>query len=97
MTDDGRLAVVLGQFHGVERFGERADLVHFDEDRVGPGAGVDAGWKELDVGGQTNRHRRAAPYRRGVSVRPSPVGPIAFRRNHLEWKMIGIYAAQSLA
>ena len=34
VADDSGVAVFLGEFDGVERLGERADLVHFDEDRV---------------------------------------------------------------
>ena len=49
VADDGGVAVVLGQFDGVEGLGERADLVHLHEDRVGH-AGVDALAEELDVG-----------------------------------------------
>ena len=46
MADDGGVVVVLGQFDGVERLGERADLVDLDEDRVGR-AGINALLQEL--------------------------------------------------
>ena len=49
MADDGGVVVVLGQLDGVERLGERADLVDLDEDRVGR-AGVNALLEELHVG-----------------------------------------------
>ena len=49
MADDGGVAVFLGEFDGVERLGERADLVDLHEDRVGHAA-FDALAEEFDVG-----------------------------------------------
>ena len=46
---DGRVAGAVGHLDGVERLGERADLVDLDEDRVG-GAELDALFEVLDVG-----------------------------------------------
>src|SRR6478736_567604 len=46
---DGGVAVLVGQADGVEGFGDGADLVQLDEDRVG-GAGLDAARQALDVG-----------------------------------------------
>jgi hypothetical protein len=43
------VAVELGELDGVEGLGERADLVHLHENRVGR-AGVDALLEELHVG-----------------------------------------------
>ena len=39
----------MGQRHGVEGLGERADLIDLDEDRVGH-TGVDAALEPLGVG-----------------------------------------------
>lgn len=44
----GRVAAALGEGDGVEGLGQRADLVHLDEDRVG-GAGLDALRETLGV------------------------------------------------
>ena len=48
MADDRGVIVVLRQFDGVQRLGERADLVHFHQDRIRR-AGVDATLQELHV------------------------------------------------
>ena len=47
--DDVRVAVAGGQPDRFDRFGERADLVHLDEDAVGD-AFVDAALQPLGVG-----------------------------------------------
>ena len=36
VADHRGVAVFLGEFDGVERLGERTDLVHLDQDRVAP-------------------------------------------------------------
>ena len=51
MTDDGRVFIFLREFDAVERLGERADLIHFDENRVRDAA-VDGFAQELDVGNE---------------------------------------------
>ena len=48
VADDGRVFVFLGEFDGVEGFGEGTDLVDLDEDRVRH-ALVDAFLKEFDI------------------------------------------------
>ena len=44
-----RVAVAMGQLDGVDRLGQRADLVDLDEDAVGDPL-VDAALQPLDVG-----------------------------------------------
>ena len=48
MADDGRVFVFLGEFDGVERLSERADLVDLHEDRIGH-ALIDTLLEEFDI------------------------------------------------
>ena len=49
VAEHGGVGVFLGHLHGIEGLGERADLVHLDEDGVGH-AELDALGEELGVG-----------------------------------------------
>ena len=49
MAEDGGVAIGLRELDGVQRFGERTDLVHLHENRIGR-AGIDAFLEELHVG-----------------------------------------------
>ncbi len=51
MGDNGGVAVALSEFDGAEGFGEGADLVHLNENRVGA-AEFDALFEVLDVGNE---------------------------------------------
>src|SRR6185312_9582788 len=48
MRNDGGVTMALRKLDGVERFGEGADLVHLNENRIGR-AGIDALLEELGV------------------------------------------------
>ena len=56
MREDGGVTAVLRERNGVERFGERTNLVHLHENRVRR-AGVDALLEELHVGDKYTRLR----------------------------------------
>src|SRR5438046_5691653 len=49
MADDDAVTVLLREFDGIERLGERADLVHFHENRIGR-ALLDSFAQEFHVG-----------------------------------------------
>ena len=49
MGDDSGVAVLFREFDGVEGFGQRTDLVHFNENRVGD-AVFESFSEEFDVG-----------------------------------------------
>ena len=49
MRDDGRVAGALGHVDGIERLGERADLIDLDEDGIGDAPG-DALGQTLRIG-----------------------------------------------
>ena len=49
MRDDGGVSVSFGQFDAIKRLGERADLVQFDENRIGH-AHFDAFAQEFRIG-----------------------------------------------
>jgi hypothetical protein len=48
MAQHGGVAVGLGQFDRIESLGERADLIHLNQDRIG-GAGIDSFLEKLCV------------------------------------------------
>ena len=77
MTDDGSVFIFPREFDAVERLGERANLIHFDENRVRDAA-VDGFPQELDVGDEEvvadELHLRA----HGVG-QLFPAVPIVFR------------------
>ena len=66
----------VGELDGVERFGERTDLVHLDEDGVGT-AFVDAALEELDVGDEQVVADDLDAIAEGV-VELLPAGPVVF-------------------
>ena len=51
MADHAGVSRPTGEVDGLKRFGERTDLVHFDQDRVG-GAAIDALLQALGVGNE---------------------------------------------
>src|SRR5262245_56336528 len=78
VADDGRQPVALGQLNGVQRFAERADLVHLDENAV-PGLLVDASLQPLDIGNEqvvANQLDLAAQLDRQLS----PAVPVVLRQ-----------------
>ena len=75
VRDHGRVAVALRQLDRVERLGQRADLVHLDQDRVGDArarcrARGARGWS------RRGRRRRAGRGRRGARVSARPAVPV---------------------
>jgi hypothetical protein len=48
MADHGRVAILFGKFDGIQGFGERADLVHLDQNRISD-APLDPFAEELDI------------------------------------------------
>ena len=81
--DDGAVARALGQLDGLERLGQRADLVDLDEDRVGEPL-ADALLQDRRVGDEEvvahELHARAEPPRsapaspsQSSSPRPSSI------------------------
>jgi len=77
MADHGRVPVFLREFNGVERLGERADLVDFDENRIGH-ALLDAFAQELHVGDEQIVADELDPVAELVREL-LPVGPVALR------------------
>lgn len=76
MADDGGVIVLLRKLNGIERLSERADLVHFHENRVGY-ALVDAFSQELHVGDEKiiphQLHAIAHPVRQELPSLPVPL------------------------
>ena len=76
VADDGGVARALGHFNGLEGFGQRADLVDFDEDGVG-NAALDAFFQNLRVG-----HEQVIAHQLHFFAQPFgeqlPAVPVAF-------------------
>ena len=76
------VAVPMGQVDGVERLGQRADLVHLDQEGVG-GALVDAAREPLRVGDEQVVADDLDPVVRALGQR-CPAGPVVLGERVLD-------------